>query len=152
MGVLANMYAVISPLIMPLCAVYFALAAGVYRWLFTNVYSEEFDSAGAFWQELFTGSMFGLLLGVLSLCGIAGLRGTSKPYFLGSWLLPLFIIWFKYRCDKYSKYAAFMPLEDAVAVDRGARDKVIQGFTADFYMDPIAEVVKQMDLEDVDSS
>merc|ERR1712187_998532 len=142
MGVLANMYAVISPVIMPLCAIYFAVASCIYRWLFTNVYSEEFDSAGAFWQELYSGSMFGLLLGVLSLCGIAGLRDPHQPYFIATWILPIFIIWFKCRCDKYSKYAAFMPLEDAVQVDRGARDKVVQEFKKNYYADKIEGVLK----------
>merc|ERR1712007_147809 len=102
-----------------------------------NVYTQEFDAGGAFWFELFNGSMFGLLLGTLSLCGVAGIRGVDKREFWAMWALPVLIVAFQVRCRKYYRYSNFMPLEDAVSVDRGVSDKVAAGFRRDFYQDPI---------------
>merc|ERR1712050_655753 len=64
-------YSFIAPAILPACAIYFGLAALVYRWLFTYVYTPEFDSEGAFWYDLFNSVLLGLLLGTLSLVALA---------------------------------------------------------------------------------
>eukprot|EP00929_Paragymnodinium_shiwhaense_P067687 TRINITY_DN34034_c0_g1_i2.p1 TRINITY_DN34034_c0_g1~~TRINITY_DN34034_c0_g1_i2.p1 ORF type:complete len:777 (-),score=171.94 TRINITY_DN34034_c0_g1_i2:289-2619(-) len=137
--VLGTMYCIISPLIMPICFLYFVVAGGVHRWMFTNVYAEEFDGEGCCWSPLFNGSTIGMLLGTITLCGVAGLKfGVQHPAFFIMWLLPLLIIRFQYYCHKrYAPYADYMPFEDAVSVDRGVGPEIVSAFDSAFYKDPI---------------
>ncbi|CAK0810132.1 unnamed protein product [Prorocentrum cordatum] len=136
--VLANMYSVIAPWIMPLCAVYFAVASAVYRWLFKNVYAPEFDGAGQCWIGLFNTAMVGLFAGSLTLCGIVALDGVLTVQFFATWLLPVLIGLFQVRYnDVYGRLAEVMPLELAIEVDRNEGPLVVEKFDPNLYKDPM---------------
>lgn len=133
-------YSFIAPAILPACALYFGLASLVYRWLFANVYEPEFDGGGVIWFDLFNSVLLGLLLGTLSLLGLA-LAYADSAQFLALVPLPLLVgmlgchCW--YSIGFQSKHVA---LEDAVHVD-GAEDPT-PGFCCDLYRDPILVVAR----------
>lgn len=128
-------YSFIAPAILPACALYFGLASIVYRWLFANVYEPEFDGGGVIWYDLFNSVLLGLLLGALSLLGLAAAYASYGQFMV---LLPLpFVVgtlgWYCwYRIGFQSKHVS---LGDAVQVD--AAEDPTPGFTRDFYEDPI---------------
>mmetsp|Transcript_14481 Transcript_14481/g.34193 ORF Transcript_14481/g.34193 Transcript_14481/m.34193 type:complete len:922 (-) Transcript_14481:189-2954(-) len=153
--ILGFLYASISPLILPVCAVYFFLAAFVYRWLFHNVYQSEYDCMGMFWHELFDFSMAALLLGPISLAGIyATFIGPLAWQLQVIWLAPIGIIsryWSWYRL--YNPLCSVLPFQDAVELDTrklGAGSSarcwqmkcltgevaVTETFSSDCYIDP----------------
>eukprot|EP00449_Zooxanthella_nutricula_P041113 CAMPEP_0198593030 /NCGR_PEP_ID=MMETSP1462-20131121/138886_1 /TAXON_ID=1333877 /ORGANISM="Brandtodinium nutriculum, Strain RCC3387" /LENGTH=175 /DNA_ID=CAMNT_0044324627 /DNA_START=306 /DNA_END=830 /DNA_ORIENTATION=+ len=65
-------YSITSPLIMPLCLLYFCMAYVVYCWLFRYAYTPEFDGGGAYFRELYYGCVIGLVFGTLSLAALVG--------------------------------------------------------------------------------
>ena len=145
--VIANMYSIIMPLVMPTCALYFAVASCMYRWLFISVYTQDFDCEGAFWYEIFNGSMVGLHLGALVVCGIVMGRRPLSLQMWTAWLLPVLTIRFQVRCNaRFQPLASAMSLEDAVAVDR-RMGPTTEGCSPDYYVDPI----DKLDLQEVDS-
>uniref|UniRef100_A0A7S4Q4I3 CSC1/OSCA1-like 7TM region domain-containing protein n=1 Tax=Alexandrium monilatum TaxID=311494 RepID=A0A7S4Q4I3_9DINO len=136
--VVANMYAVIAPLIMVLCVVYFALAGYVYNYLFRYVYTAEFDCQGRFWEELFHGAMSGLLLGALTVTGVVGAKAdTEFPFYVMSVLLVIILI-FKHNVHSFfHKRSLYMPFEDAIKVDRTVGPDLVRRFDSMYYVDPI---------------
>lgn len=76
--VIGSMYCVIAPVIMPACLIYFGLAFGIYKWLFTHVYETEFDCAGEMWYSVFNGLIIGMMFGMLSVCGIASIYAGAR--------------------------------------------------------------------------
>merc|ERR1711879_377174 len=98
---------------MGVCMIFFGLSWVLYKWLFTNVYSEEFDCGGEFWHELFNGVMVGMLLGTLSLCGLSNLLEITERVELGImtskysigqiviWLVPCGILLFQVYCNRH---------------------------------------------------
>lgn len=61
--VLGLTYSVIAPSIMPVCTLFFCFAFLVYCWLFSFVYTPEFDALGACWYELYETTILGRLCG-----------------------------------------------------------------------------------------
>lgn len=162
--VVAHMYSVIAPIVMPLCALYFAVAMCMYRWVFQRVYgrkldpaqmesevscvAQEFDCCGGFWFELFGCAMGGLLVGVVSVTGVLTLRLVRNaeqlkwygfmPAYAMSALVPV-IVYFWWRCNKnFNVLASVMPYEDAVTVSRYTlSDQVVSKFDGDYFLDPL---------------
>eukprot|EP00928_Gymnodinium_smaydae_P027330 TRINITY_DN21174_c0_g5_i1.p1 TRINITY_DN21174_c0_g5~~TRINITY_DN21174_c0_g5_i1.p1 ORF type:complete len:866 (-),score=193.71 TRINITY_DN21174_c0_g5_i1:389-2866(-) len=136
--VLALMYCLIAPLIMPLCVVFFALATAVYRWLFLNVYSEEFDCSGDFWYDLFDGAMIGLILAQLSLSGIAALYTSTSSYEVGALLVLLLLTVWSWRrlTNDFVGLSQTMSYQEAVKSSQASAE-VCKGFRDDYYMDPL---------------
>jgi len=127
-------YSFIAPAILPACAIYFALAAACYRWLFAHVYAPEFDSSGAFWYDLFNSVLLGLLMGTLSLVGLAKKYATTAQF----WTLvplPMGIVGFGFYCwDQWGALSRSVPLSDAVAVDS---DSIEVGICSGMFLDPM---------------
>jgi len=139
--VLGSMYCVVAPLLMPACLIYFSLAWLIYKWLFVHVYEIEYDLKGELWYPIFDGLCVGMLFGMLSVCGMASvtvLKSNGSFYVIWAmWLIPIALILFRRDCHKkFGVMSRFMPLEDAVSLDRGGQVKVDE-FKDNFYLDPM---------------
>jgi len=138
--VLGLTYSVIAPAIMPICACFFGLAFLVYCWLFSFVYTPEFDAMGACFEVLLQNAMQGLLLSTLCLAGMSsafvGFDAVGfQALLLLSGLVILATIYFE---RVFARPARFMSLEDAQSVD--ALDEamaIVKSFREDYYIDPI---------------
>lgn len=139
--VVANMYAIIAPLITVLCVVYFALASCVYNYLFRYVYSPEFDCQGRFWEELFQGAMAGLWLGTLTVTGVVTLySSTSHAFYAMGVLLLLIMVFSRQAIAFYQRRSKHMPFEDAISVDRTVGPELVRKFKDSYYLDPIEKL------------
>jgi len=144
--VLGLTYSVIAPAILPLCAAYFALAWLVYRWLFLYVYTPEFNCRGAFWNELFHGSMVGLLLGTLSLAALADL--WSSEFFALLVLSGVVVVFHYLFHEHFAVPSRFPSLKEARRVDEKCGDAVLASFDPSFYVDPIIKESLAQDPEE----
>jgi len=152
--VLGLTYSVIAPVILPVCMVYFAFAFLVYSWLFRFVYKPEFDCAGAFWHELFTGAVVGLLFGTLSLASLVGSSaGWDSNSFIALLVLAAIILIF-FGCihHYFVDSSRFVSLEDASEADAMSGDAVASMLSADYYVDPIlkraSETISEQEKEE----
>jgi len=137
--VLGLTYSVIAPAIMPICMAFFAMAFLVYCWLFSFVYTPEFDCVGECWEVLAGAAMLGLQLGSLSLAALASafVGFDSWEFYALVALCGLVVgasVYFKRAFAEPSRY---MPLEDAVALDRDSDAALLAEFREDYYIDPI---------------
>lgn len=135
-------YCVIAPAIMPVCMVFFALSFVVYLWLFSFVYTPEFDCGGGCWYELFNNVMIGLLLGTLSLAGLASaFVAFHSVEFYSLLVLSAVVVAFHYYYHCYFAIPSrWLSLEDASTLDRKceASDVDLSALLrADYYIDPI---------------
>ena len=101
----------ISPLILPLCAFYFAMAYLMYKYQLLYVYINSYQSGGYMWYAVFNRSMVVLMAGVCTLLCYLAIRMsyTSAPFYL---LLPLpgLIILFWHHCEKRIRGPAMVRL------------------------------------------
>jgi len=137
--VLAQTYSVIAPSIMPMCMLFFILSYLVYCWLFTYVYTPEFDCFGRFWYELFNSLMWGLVLSSLSLAALASaFVGFDTVEFYALVILAGLVSASYIHFHKvYIVPSRHLSLEDACAVDRLCKDLVKEQFSEALYIDPI---------------
>mmetsp|Transcript_94675 Transcript_94675/g.287636 ORF Transcript_94675/g.287636 Transcript_94675/m.287636 type:complete len:488 (-) Transcript_94675:339-1802(-) len=139
--VLGLTYSVIAPALMPVCAVFFALAALVYNWLFLYVYTPEFDCTGKCWYELCNGAMLGLVLGTLSLAALASaFVGFGSGEFNALLALALLVLLVYSRLHyQYAVPSKFMSFADACKLDRMCEKdpRIASMLEEDYYVDPI---------------
>jgi len=147
--VLGMTYAIIAPMIMFACAVYFALTALIYSWLFLYVYTPEYDCKGQMWSQMFNGSLFGLLVGATSLAGIASafVGPTSGSFVASLALCVIILVLFPFFRITYAEPAQYIPLEVAREVDVACSGKISVFFDTGYYFDPIIEGLKEKMLE-----
>lgn len=152
--VLGMTYAIIAPMIMFACAVYFALTALIYSWLFLYVYTPEYDCKGQMWGQMFTGSLFGLLFGTASLAGIAStFVGPTSGSFVASLALCVIIMaLFPFFRITYAEPSQYIPLEVAREVDSACEGNIGVFFNAGYYFDPVIEGSAQRMREQASTS
>jgi len=138
--VLGLTYSVIAPSIMPVCMLFFAFAFLVYCWLFSFVYTPEFDALGACWYELYETTILGLLLGTLSLAALASaFKGFHSAEFNVLLLLCAGIVGaYVYMHYAFALPSRYISLEDACRVDRACDPVVMKVLlNTEYYIDPI---------------
>ena len=90
----------ISPLIIPLCMIYFGMVYLMYKYQLLFVYINSYQSGGYMWFAVFNRAMICLIAGIFSLLCYLLIRSnyTIGPFYL---LLPLpfFIFYFWYHCE-----------------------------------------------------
>lgn len=151
--VLGMTYCIIAPMVSFACMAYFALTTLVYSWLFLYVYTPEYDCHGKMWPQLFTGTLVGLLVGVLSLAGVASAYvGPTSGCFGGCFCLASLIMWlFPFFEVLYARPSNFIPLEVAREIDNVCAGNVEHLFCSDYYLDPVI-TGKSQGLRSVDGS
>lgn len=131
--VLAMTYCVISPMLMPFCALFFAVAFLVNTWNFLYVYTPKFDCLGHCWFEFFRGAMSGLLLSTLAVAAVMQHSGEFYAMLLLCGLVLASYMGFK---KQYWKAAHVMSLEDASKLDARC-GHAMDMLRPDYYLDPI---------------
>mmetsp|Transcript_24261 Transcript_24261/g.68829 ORF Transcript_24261/g.68829 Transcript_24261/m.68829 type:complete len:1095 (-) Transcript_24261:91-3375(-) len=151
--VLGMTYCIIAPMVSFACMAYFALTTLVYSWLFLYVYTPEYDCHGKMWPQLFKGTLVGLLVGVLSLAGVASAYvGPTSGCFAGCFCLASLIMWlFPFFEVLYARPSNFIPLEVAREIDNVCAGNVEHLFCSDYYLDPVI-TGKSQGLRSVDGS
>jgi hypothetical protein len=102
-------YACITPLIMPLCTLFFAGAYVMYKYQLLYVYINEYQSGGFMWYAVFNRSMIALEFASCALLGYLSLQlndpHSSGPFFF---LLPLpfCLFYFAKYCDSKFRKAS----------------------------------------------
>jgi hypothetical protein len=128
----ATMYSVIAPLVSVASSVFFGLAALVYRRQLLLLYSNSFESGGAFWQSLYARVSLALVLGNVTLLGFMALRGgyRQSPALVPCVLLPI-AQWF-YNNEKYGLPSQRLSLELAREMDRKNGEGGVIGIAPSF--------------------
>ncbi|KNE63635.1 hypothetical protein AMAG_08738 [Allomyces macrogynus ATCC 38327] len=100
--VIAIVYSVIHPLILPAALLYFALGYVVYKHqlLFCSV--PQYETRGRIWHDVCTWVLYGVFL--FQIC-MAGLLATNQIYVGAALMFPLFgvTLWFRFYISHYVK-------------------------------------------------
>ncbi|CAM9184621.1 unnamed protein product, partial [Phaeothamnion confervicola] len=115
--IICLVYALISPFILPVGALYFALATLVYKHQALYVYLPQYESGGVFWYDVFNMALIGLVAAQITVIGYVALRG-------GIWQspamapLPFIVAWFGYSSSsRYNAPSSRLSLERARQLD-----------------------------------
>eukprot|EP00439_Symbiodinium_sp_Y106_P059974 s233_g8.t2 len=148
--VLALMYCVVAPLMMPACLIYFGVAFMVYKWLFVQVYTKELDLMGELWYSTFWGLIVGLAFGVISLAGLAAVyRGARCPEFWALWTLAFIIAAFAQNCETtFKKQSQVLSFQAAVTANASAEAQSMS-FNSACYLDPILKDMTEQELTEI---
>ncbi|KAI3675191.1 hypothetical protein L1987_84777 [Smallanthus sonchifolius] len=94
---LGLVYAVVTPILLPLIVVFFGLAYVVYRLQIINVYNQQYESTGAFWPDVHGRIITALIVSQLLLMGLLSTKeaAQSTPLLI---MLPVLTIWFHRFC------------------------------------------------------
>ncbi|KAI3466545.1 hypothetical protein Pfo_023208 [Paulownia fortunei] len=114
---LGLVYAVVTPVFLPFILVFFALAYVVFRHQIINVYSQEYESAAAFWPDVHGRIISALVFSQLILMGLMSTKGAaqSTPILIA---LPVLTIWFHRFCKgRYEPAFVRYPLQEAMMKD-----------------------------------
>jgi hypothetical protein len=95
-------YSCITPLLMPLCSVFFAFVYIMYKYQLLYVYINEDQSGGYMWYAVFNRSLVALEFAVAALLGYLALQ-LGNPELAGPFFfllpLPFGLIYFGKYCD-----------------------------------------------------
>ncbi|CAM9652095.1 unnamed protein product [Discosporangium mesarthrocarpum] len=117
--VICLVYAVISPFIMPVGALFFMVAYLVYKYQVLYVYMPQYESGGVFWLRVYHRVLVGLGAAQLTVIGYVTLRGG---YTQAALMVPLpFMVYFYGRRNyfRYLRPMERLSLETASRIDRG---------------------------------
>jgi hypothetical protein len=123
-------YACIAPMLMPLCALFFALSYAMYKYQLLYVYINNYEGGGTMWYAVYNRSMVSLLLGALTLLGYLAIKTDSSALTAGPFYvtipLPLYII-FVWRRINLRFHAPSMMLSLEAAMDIDAKEELRTG-------------------------
>ena len=152
-------YSIISPIILPVGAVYFFGALMVYKMQAMHVYTAEYESGGDLFPSVCHRTLVGLTCGQLTLLGYVSLRvglGAWQPFALIP--LPIFTLYIMNRQkEAYDKPSEKLSLERATVLDNeneksGKGERIVAGFDEFVYrqplMDPEEREIRPMDYRE----
>ncbi|KAK9095596.1 hypothetical protein Scep_027065 [Stephania cephalantha] len=150
---LAIVYAVVTPILLPFILVFFGFAYFVYRHQIINVYNQEYESVAAFWPHVHTRIIASLLISQLLLLGLLSTKkaANSTPLLVA---LPILTIWFhKYCRSRFEPAFRKYPLEEAMAKDTMERASEpnlnLKAYLADAYLHPIFRSFDDLEMGEV---
>ncbi|KAK9144208.1 hypothetical protein Sjap_004111 [Stephania japonica] len=150
---LAIVYAVVTPILLPFILVFFGFAYFVYRHQIINVYNQEYESVAAFWPHVHTRIIASLLISQLLLLGLLSTKkaANSSPLLVA---LPILTIWFhKYCKSRFEPAFRKYPLEEAMAKDTMERASEpnlnLKAYLADAYLHPIFQSFDDLETGEV---
>ena len=131
-------YAIIAPLLMPFCLVFFLFAYLMYKYQLLYVYITDYQSGGYMWYAVFDRSMICLIMAVLTLIGYYIIRLTYNTGALYSLVpLPFLLVYFWRFCDdRFKQRSLQLSLESAVDLDQitDMRKKHAKPIPHDFFV------------------
>jgi hypothetical protein len=134
-------YCCIAPLLMPLGALYFALAYLMYKYQLLYVFINDYQSGGFMWYAVFSRSVVAMVCGSMTLLGYVGIHMTQYTSCFYSLVpLPLALIYFWWSCRKHFQHKTnTLALEDAVELDRknlATNEALLGSFKRALYCQP----------------
>ncbi|KAK4755079.1 hypothetical protein SAY87_008836 [Trapa incisa] len=114
---LGLVYATVTPILLPFILVFFALGYVVFRHQVINVYSQEYESAAAFWPAVHGRVIMALVISQVLLMGLLTTKAAalSTPFLIA---LPILTIYFHRFCKgRYEPAFIRYPLEEAMMKD-----------------------------------
>eukprot|EP00618_Florenciella_parvula_P007886 CAMPEP_0119472762 /NCGR_PEP_ID=MMETSP1344-20130328/4686_1 /TAXON_ID=236787 /ORGANISM="Florenciella parvula, Strain CCMP2471" /LENGTH=261 /DNA_ID=CAMNT_0007505757 /DNA_START=589 /DNA_END=1371 /DNA_ORIENTATION=- len=137
--IIAMTYAPINPLVLPVCAVYFATAYSVYKYLCIYFYVPKFQTGGALYPVLFQHTLTGLSAAQCTLIGYMAIKQAWSQFFCVL-PLPFTLIAFRWWCAAaYEQSSRVLSRETAVAVDeeyRSQSEQPCDSFDPNLYQQP----------------
>ncbi|KNA03663.1 hypothetical protein SOVF_207000 [Spinacia oleracea] len=138
---LAFVYAVVTPIILPFILVFFGFSYLVYRHQIINVYNQEYESAAAFWPAVHGRIVTAMVFSQLLLMGLMSTKeaASSTPFLI---ILPIITIWFHKFCKgRFEPAFKTYPLQEAMMKDtlERARDPNfnLKGYLQSAYIHPV---------------
>lgn len=126
-------YSVITPILMPVCAFFFAGAYTMYKYQLLYVYINEYQSGGFMWYAVFNRSVIALVFASCTLLGYLSMQlnesDMAGPFFF---LLPLPFILFYFMkfCDgKFKKASMNLSYGFARELDHRNTERKVAGKT-----------------------
>ena len=109
-GMIANVYSSLSPLILPFGLLYFCVSLVITHYNYTYVYKQKYEGGGHLWIPLFHRMMFGLLLYQLTILGVLSLKVKSA----GLLIIPIAgtILYWYYCTQQMEKQFHFGALDE----------------------------------------
>lgn len=114
-------YSTIAPVVLPFCALYFALGWLVNREQFMFVHLSEFDTGGLFWPLIFKRILSSIILGQITAIGVLGV----KEFKYTPLLLPLLIatiLFSRYLRKAYEQVPQHLPRQECTADSGSDKD------------------------------
>ncbi|GMH72624.1 hypothetical protein TrST_g9881 [Triparma strigata] len=140
-------YSCISPIILPVGAIYFTCALLVYKFQVLYVYTPEYESGGELFPSVLHRTLVGLTCGQVTLLAylylILGFGKFWQPYVLLP--LPFYTLWMVTKfSEQYDKPSERLSLERAVAIDHentilGYQEELIGSFDKFSYRQPFLD-------------
>ncbi|KAL7481386.1 hypothetical protein ACHAW6_007069 [Cyclotella cf. meneghiniana] len=128
-------YACITPIILPVGAIYFFFALLVYKKQALYVYTPTYDSGGSLFPQSVSKTLFALLISQMTFIGYTLIRkGGLQILFLSP--LPFLTVFFTHYINtRYVKPSTKLSLERAVKID--ARSDESHRFSSEAYQQPV---------------
>ncbi|XP_075522697.1 hyperosmolality-gated Ca2+ permeable channel 1.8-like isoform X4 [Primulina tabacum] len=150
---LAIVYMVVTPILLPFILIFFAFAYFVYRHQVINMYEQQYESAAAFWPHVHARITASLLISQLLLLGLLSTKkaANSTPLLV---VLPILTLTFhKYCKNRFEPAFRRYPLEEAMNKDTqdhaSDSDVKLKSLLADAYLHPIFHSFEEVDLVEV---
>ncbi|ESW34393.1 hypothetical protein PHAVU_001G148800 [Phaseolus vulgaris] len=115
--VLGQVYAPVTPFLLPFIVIFFGFAYLIFRHQIINVYNQQYESGAAFWPDVHGRVVTGLIISQILLMGLLSTRGTETST-LVLIAQPILTFWFHRYCKGLfeSAFVKF-PLEEAMVKD-----------------------------------
>ncbi|XP_078438187.1 hyperosmolality-gated Ca2+ permeable channel 1.8-like isoform X2 [Wolffia australiana] len=150
---LGLVYGVVSPILLPFVVVFFGFAFVVYRHQISNVYNQEYESAGAFWPHIHSRIIGSLLISHLLLLGLLSVKKAAYSTPLLIILSGLTLFFHKFCKNRFEPAFRRYPLEEAMekdSVEKAAEpDLNLRAYLADAYLHPIFQSFEQEEAAEV---
>ncbi|XP_075492120.1 hyperosmolality-gated Ca2+ permeable channel 1.7-like [Primulina tabacum] len=110
-------YSVITPFILPFIIIFFAFSYVIFCHQIINVYDQKYESGAAFWPDVQSHVIIGLIISQLLLMGLLSTKNFAKstPILL---VLPILPFWFHRFCKgRFESAFVKFPLQEAMVKD-----------------------------------
>ncbi|CAM8998007.1 unnamed protein product [Rhodiola kirilowii] len=136
-----QVYAVITPILLPFVLGFFAFAYLIFRHQIINVYDQKYESGAAFWPDVHKRLIIGQVISQLLFMGLMSTEKVYKstPLIL---VLPILTIWFHKFCKgRFESAFLKFPLQDAMVKDTLERatepNLNLKKYLQDAYVHPV---------------
>lgn len=115
--VISVVFAVVAPIVLIPCCVFFFLSRIVWTHQFLYVYESAFETGGLFWPKIFRRFVFGLIIAQATITGQFILKDARHEAYATIALMFLTYFFLRSTRARYDPTSSFLPLEVATVMD-----------------------------------
>jgi len=115
--VISVVFAVVAPIVLIPCALFFFLSRLVWTHQFLYVYESAFETGGMFWPKIFRRFVFGLIIAQATITGQFILKDARHEAYATIALMFLTYSFLRSTRARYDATSSFLPLEVATMMD-----------------------------------